>query len=147
MRASVRILLILLLGLPLRPALSTIVLRDDIGGKMEDYLARFQRARATGETIVIDGPCYSACTMVLGLVPRNRLCVTANAVLGFHAAWSSDSAGNRLPDRAGTRQLMKTYPRSIRTWIAQNGGLRSDRMLVLRDEALRAVVKPCQLLK
>jgi hypothetical protein len=36
--------------------------------------------RDAGEQIVIDGTCSSACTLVLGIVPHDRICVTSNAV-------------------------------------------------------------------
>ena len=52
-------------------ASAAVVLSGDGGGKMEEYAARFQQVRASGDTVVIDGICSSACTMVLGLVPRN----------------------------------------------------------------------------
>src|SRR2546430_12063950 len=42
-------------------------------------------------SVVIAGTCVSACTMVLGLVPTDRICATSNAVLGFHAAWMFDN--------------------------------------------------------
>ncbi|MBI2713126.1 MAG: hypothetical protein HYX37_01560 [Rhizobiales bacterium] len=51
-------------------ASATIVLNDDIGGKMEEYTARFQQTQDSGQTVIIDGTCLSACTMVLGLGPR-----------------------------------------------------------------------------
>ena len=43
----------------------------------------------SGEKVIIDGPCLSACTLVLSTVPSNRICVTKRAVLGFHAPRSS----------------------------------------------------------
>ena len=77
----------ILSALTVTSASAMVVLSDDKGGKMEEYTARFQQMRNSGETVVIDGTCLSACTMVLSLVPRNRVCATPNAVLGFHAAW------------------------------------------------------------
>ena len=143
MRAHFIVVIVVLLGAwSVTPASATVVLRDDSGGKMEEYTARFQQVRNSGETVVIDGTCLSACTMVLGLVPRNRICTTENAVLGFHAAWMYDNAGNRIASASGTRDLMKSYPSSIRAWIARNGGLKSS-MMYLRGRALAAIVTPC----
>lgn len=123
-------------------ASATVVLSGDSGGKMEDYAARFRQLRASGETVVIDGDCLSACTMVLGMVPRNRVCATENAVLGFHAAWMYDKSGTRVASPSGTRDLMKAYPASVRAWIARNGGLKPD-MMYLRGRALAAIVPSC----
>ena len=47
----------------------------------------FTAVRESGERVIIDGPCLSACTLVLGVVPKDRICVTPRAVFGFHAAW------------------------------------------------------------
>ncbi len=124
------------------PASAAVVFSDDIGGKLEDYTSKFLQLRRSSETIVIDGKCFSACTMLLGILSPNRICATQNAVLGFHAAWMYDTAGHRIPSPAGTRELMKTYPASIRVWLSRNGGLR-PRMTYLQGRALAALVRPC----
>jgi ClpP class serine protease len=55
------------------------------GGSVSGYLKFYSQLRQSGERVVIDGPCFSACTLVLSTVPRKRICVTSRAVLGFHA--------------------------------------------------------------
>jgi hypothetical protein len=60
---------------------------EDNGGQIGNYLAKFKALRASGEQVIIDGTCASACTMLLGMIPRQRICVTPRAVLAFHAAW------------------------------------------------------------
>lgn len=142
MRHGLIALTLLFAALGTAPASATVVLSGDHGGKMEDYVARFQQVRDSGDTVTIDGACYSACTMVLGLVPRNRICATPNAVLGFHAAWAYDRSGGRIASSAGTKELMKTYPAAVRAWIARHGGLTPD-MKFVRGSALAALVKPC----
>ena len=86
---------------------------------------KFQQVRESGERIVIDGPCLSACTLLTGIVPRDHVCVTARAVLGFHAASYYDDASRSLvPTREGSRVVMRLYPTEIRSWINRHGGLR-----------------------
>ena len=46
------------------------------GGTILDYAERFRQARAAGEQVIIDGNCLSACTMVIGMLPRDRVCAT-----------------------------------------------------------------------
>ncbi len=123
-------------------ASATVLINGDNGGKMEDYTARFRRVRDAGEPVVIDGTCLSACTMVLGLVPRDRVCATPNAVLGFHAAWEFNDAGGRVASASGTRELLKTYPAAVRAWITRHGGL-TPNMMFLRGRDLAAIVAPC----
>ena len=71
------------------------------GGQVGPFLDLFDQVRASGERVVIDGPCLSACTLVLSVVPNDRICVTRRAVLGFHAARSIDRRG-RTVCRAGS---------------------------------------------
>ncbi len=97
-------------------ASATVRIVADSGGQIGPYLENLATLRNSGERVVIDGPCLSACTMVLGLVPRNQICATHNAVLGFHAAWMYDKSGSRVASASGTRELMKTYPAAVRAW-------------------------------
>src|SRR5215472_4971524 len=78
------------------PASATVRIAGDTGGQIGPYLTRFEAVRRSGERVVIDGPCLSACTMVLGAIPRNRICVTARAKLGFHAAYDLDQNGGEV---------------------------------------------------
>ena len=129
-------------ALTVTPASATVVISDDIGGKMRDYTTHFRQVRDSGEPVVIAGTCVSACTMVLGLIPSDRICVTPNAVLGFHAAWMFDNSGKRVVSESGTQDLMRTYPAHVRAWIARHGGL-TPKMMYLRGRDLAAIVAPC----
>jgi hypothetical protein len=105
-------------------ASATVRISDDSGGQIGDYLAKFRALRASGERVEIDGTCASACTMLLGTIPRNRICVTPGARLVFHGAW--DPAGDRAVAADGNRILWSSYPASVRQWIKRHGGLRSQ---------------------
>ena len=59
----------------------------DHGGLVDQYKVKYASIRDRGERVVIDGICNSACTLVLGIVPLNRICVTPRASLGFHMAY------------------------------------------------------------
>ena len=79
---------------------------NDPGGEISSYVLTFKKMRAAGERVVIDGPCLSACTLLTGIVPHNRVCVTKRAVLGFHAAsYYNDVSRSLVPTRAGTLAL------------------------------------------
>jgi hypothetical protein len=124
------------------PAAATMRIAGDSGGRMGDYAERFLQVRQSGERVVIDGVCLSACTMVLGLVPRDRICATERAVLGFHAAWQPDGNGGRVTSARATAALMQTYPASVRTWIARRGGL-TPKMIFMRGRELGGIVARC----
>ena len=124
-------------------ARATLRITDDHGGKIGVYWSRYMAARDAGEQVIIDGKCSSACTLVLGIVPPRRICVTKNAVLGFHAAWRPGFLGLHVANAPATRTLMSFYPPPIRQWIARHGGL-TDRMLYLSGNDLLALYRECR---
>lgn len=79
--------------------------------------------RRSRQRVVIDGPCYSACTLVLIIVPRSRICVTQRAEFGFYAAGAIDQYGREYPAPGLTRVVAAAYPAPIREWIKLHGGL------------------------
>ena len=133
---------LLLAGVSLSHA--AIRIAEDRGGKIGTYIDRYQGLRGSGETVIIDGLCASACTMVLGAVPRERICVTSQAVLGFHAAWDSGANGRAVTNPGATRMLYSIYPSSVRRWIAARGGLKPQ-MIFLRGKELLSMYRPCYL--
>ena len=98
------------------PAWSFLLISYDKGGQIGPYLARYQQIRRSGERVVIDGACFSACTIVLGVISRDRLCATPNAVLGFHAAWAPSNGGGMRASQEATEFLLSIYPTAVRHW-------------------------------
>jgi len=90
---------------------------NDPGGRIGNYVARYERLRATGDAIAIDGYCASACTLVLGIVPRDKICVTSRAELLFHAAYNPAPHGRRQTNREATDRLYSLYSIEIQRWI------------------------------
>ena len=82
------------------------------GGAVGDYLNFFAKVKQSGERVVIDGPCLSACTLALSTIPRKRICVTSKAVLGFHAPYLVDKNGRTSHNRDVTRTIDAAYPPS-----------------------------------
>jgi hypothetical protein len=118
-------------------------IQHDGGGQIGSYLQKFEQVRASGERVVIDGSCLSACTLALAVIPRDRICVTPNAVLGFHAAWTTDRYGHTVASPDGTRLLMASYPAPIKSWIARRGGLNGT-TIHLRGRELAAIYPRCR---
>ncbi len=71
--------------------------------------------RASGQPVVINGPCLSACTMYLSL-PKGQVCVTKRATFGFHRA--STPLSNKV--------VWESYPEAVREWINKRGGLTAE---------------------
>jgi hypothetical protein len=113
------------------------------GGAVDAYLAAFARVRQSGERVVIDGPCLSACTLVLSTIPRSRICVTRRAVLGFHAPrWYYPGTGQTMRASEATRAVTASYPRGVRAWIKKRGGL-TQKVIYLRGKELAALYPRC----
>jgi len=118
-------------------------IQEDVGGRIGQYVETFAALRDSGERVMIDGPCLSACTIVLGIIPRERICVTHRAMFGFHAAWMPGPKGQPVISAIGTRTLWEVYPPHVRTWIARRGGL-SKKMIFLHGRELAAMYPQCQ---
>ena len=125
------------------PAQAEVRILASPGGQVGPFLDLFDRVRASGERVVIDGPCLSACTLVLMTVPEERICVTRRAVLGFHAARSIDGRGRTYAEPEASRAVLESYPGPVRDWISRRGGLTS-RMLLLRGRELAAIYPRCR---
>ncbi len=133
----------LLLALASPQAKAEVRILASPGGEVGPFLDLFERVRASGERVVIDGPCLSACTLVLSMVPNNRICVTRRAILGFHAARSVDRQGRMYAEPQASELVLETYPAAVRGWILRRGGL-SSRLLLLRGRELAAIYPSCR---
>ena len=136
--------LLILLGVAaLPPAHAEVRILASPGGEVGPFLTLFERVRESGERVVIDGPCLSACTLVLDVVPSNRICVTRRAILGFHAARSVDRHGQMYAEPEASAVVLQAYPEAVRGWIRRRGGL-SSRLLLLRGRELAAIYPRCR---
>jgi hypothetical protein len=138
----VTILATIIMAMAVSPASATKRISDDPGGQLGPYLQKLAVLRSSGEQVVIDGKCLSACTMVLGIIPRDHICVTPKAQLGFHAAWRPE-AGRQVTSLEGTELLMDNYPQQVREWIARRGGL-TPHMIFLSGRELASMYPTCQ---
>jgi hypothetical protein len=125
------------------PARAEIRILGSPGGQVGPFLDLFEQVRDSGERVVIDGPCLSACTLVLSMVPNERICVTRRAILGFHAARSIDRHGRTYAEPEASELVLQAYPPPVRSWIRSRGGLTS-RLLLLRGRELAAIYSSCR---
>ena len=125
------------------PAQAEVRILASPGGEVGPFIELFDQVRQTGERVVIDGPCLSACTLVLMTIPEERICVTRRAVLGFHAARSIDRRGRIYAEPEASQAVLESYPPPVRDWISRRGGLTS-RMLLLRGRELAAIYPRCR---
>jgi hypothetical protein len=145
MQSKSRMILAASLGLALSTASASADVRilASPGGEVGRFLGLFTVLRESGERIIIDGPCFSACTLVLSTIPRERICVTRRAVLGFHGARLFDREGNeyRTPPPVNAA-VVGAYPKPVQQWIARRGGL-GRKLITLRGAELYRYYPRC----
>jgi hypothetical protein len=127
------------------PAHADVRITRDFGGHVDQYKKRFAEIRDRGERVIIDGVCNSACTLVLGIVPLNKICVTPRASMGFHQAYYDKryTGGLYVASYAGTGELMSYYPDTLKEWIEQQGGLARKMKSIKNGADLWAIIDPC----
>ena len=141
----ITLLSLLLLAVAAAPARADLHITRDHGGYVEEYKAKYKRVRDKGERVIIDGICNSACTLVLGIVPMNKICVTPKASLGFHQAYydKAFTFGIKVTSAEGTSDLMSYYPDTVKDWIRRNGGLTTEMKKIKNGTDLWKIVDPC----
>ena len=143
MRFAALVLGGVLAALSISRLLAAVRIKADPGGQIGPYLENLVALRSSGERVIIDGPCLSACTMVLGVIPRERICVTPRARLGFTRPGIPAATAGRSPAAVATQLLMEIYPDDVRSWLARHGGL-SPRMKYLSGRELAAMYPTCR---
>ncbi len=98
-----------------------VVIKDDMGGVIVDFVKKYSDMRDTKDRLVIDGECASACTLFLGILPKDRFCVTHSASLGFHSASSLSVDGVLTHAPEFTLLTWNLYPKRVRKALRARG--------------------------
>lgn len=107
-----------------------VVIKQDRGGYIVRFVAKYKRWAAQGKMVVVDGYCASSCTTAIGIIPRHNLCVTPNAIWGFHGAWARSGLTRiELPDQ--THLMTDNYTGDINAWLKAKGGLSTYKTMIL----------------
>jgi hypothetical protein len=138
---------------PQQPKPETVRITFDPGGGLVGFIEKFAEKRQNGTRFIIDGMCISACTMITGLIPSDRVCVTPRAVLAFHSASVSNPfTGERLGhSKVGTEILWYSYPTKLReflrtkfNWDGTAENSEHDDLMFVEGEDLLTFFKPCK---
>lgn len=104
------------------------------GGKVTEFIARISQYRATRTLKVLDGYCYSSCTLYLTLMNDGLLCAKPGTALVFHEFVKARETTQgdivtyqkvgRIP-AAERRMLWNMYPLHVRQRLSSSwaGGL------------------------
>jgi hypothetical protein len=100
------------------------------GGVIKEHIERWQELARSGADVEILGPCYSACTLIVAYVPKERLCFGAFATLQFHLARNPETG---KPSLDASAWMVRQYPREIYDWIMERGGVASMTVDTFRE--------------
>ena len=109
-----------------------IVIHGGMGGLISEHQYRFLALKQQNATVEMRGGCWSACTLITGYIPKDRLCFAAGSFLAFHAAQTAD---HRL-SMNDTWMMYFAVPTQIQNWLDANGGpikMTVDKYWFLRD--------------
>ena len=98
----------------------TTVLQYEPGGIIGEHMQRWLDLAVSGNDVEIRGPCFSACTLIVGYVPKGRLCFGDFASLQFHLAREPDTGKMSL---SASLWMLAQYPQDIRNWLMARGGV------------------------
>lgn len=126
----------------MQPSHAAVRIVFDQGGRIGNYIDRFKLLRDFGASVIIDGICAGACTLVLAYIPHDSICVTPRAVFGFRVADNPGPDGKAIPNPEATQMLYDRYPPAVRQWITRHGGM-TARAIYLRGRQLQALYRPC----
>ena len=116
-----RAFLVTLAALVASPAMAgTVRLSNERGGTITLHVLRYQQLAASGDQVVLERICQSACTMILGIVPRERLCATPGTVFRFHAANYRSRDGIRSQNDSYTQVMANYWPANVKAWVARH---------------------------
>lgn len=114
-----------------------IVIKDNKGGMIGDFLAFKSFLERYEINVVFDGPCISACTILL-LLPKERTCVTPNAQFMFHRAMHPDPE----VEQAATEAIFTYYPGWVQDFIVEKGGLTRN-FIIMKYSDVKKYIRTC----
>ena len=119
----------------------SIVIQLGTGGNVKSMIEVIQFLRSNPEkTVVINGECYSACTMLLG-APDNVL-LTNNARLFFHSSSAMECVNGgpyRRLSTNGNRNMMLLFNTEQREWLLTSAAYDSSRFVEMPSALIRQI--------
>jgi hypothetical protein len=122
-----------------RKVQATVEIGNDSGGLVVEYALRLYEMRAAKQKVKFVGGCDSACTLFLAL-PTEQTCIVEGTYFRFHAP----SAPSASATAAVAAYMMRKYPKWVRAWIVEQGGL-SDRLVTMSYEYASKFMRTCSL--
>lgn len=116
-----------------------VEIRNDSGGLVAEYALRLYEMTEARRKVKFVGGCDSACTLFLAL-PTEQTCIVEGTYFRFHAP----SAPSASATAAVAAYMMRKYPKWVRAWIVEQGGL-SDRLMTMSYGYASKFMRTCRL--
>lgn len=119
------------LSTPLSSSPNAIVISNDLGGSTKAYLETIEELKTKNFPIILDGPCMSACTLLLQASWNLNVCATSRATLHFHMPYYTDPVDGAI--------LVSSFheKESLRVWKEKWLGSFSPRLNAMLSIATR----------
>lgn len=121
-----------------------VIIRSGSGGEVDGMIETLKFLDAHPEKfIVVDGPCFSACTLLLSR-PKSVV-FTERATFHFHSArieWR-DKEGNLVKWELswdGNEKMMDVFPEQIQMWIYENDAFYSREFTSMDNATVRSLL-------
>ena len=122
-----------------------LVVGNNPGGLVVQFLGQEQTLEAQGRGVVVVGRCASACTVVLH---NPNVCVAPGGSFMFHKAFLARPTPQGLlrgpDDEQTTAVLWSMYPSGVQAWINAHGGLRDQPLNMSAQQAWAVGVRRCR---
>ncbi|MBE1289519.1 MAG: hypothetical protein GJ679_05880 [Rhodobacteraceae bacterium] len=121
-------------------AAGRLLIQNDGGGPLGDYILHTRLAGLTHDEVQITGWCASACTLYLSLP---QTCVSRDAQFGFHAP----SGGTAAQNRDALRLFAEYLPANLQGWYLREAAHltgREYRALSGADLVAMGAARPCR---
>jgi len=113
-----------------RPEITRYTIRDDPGGRLDEYNQSIVELKKSNSGIRLDGMCASACTMMVFPEFGLDICTTSNGSLGIHHPFMmspDNQIGYSIPaikkaQEVWSEVFYKKYPQWLQKYIDDNGG-------------------------
>lgn len=118
----------------------SVVITESLGGDMLTAFQMVETFKRNGTRVVIDGPCWSACTVI-----ATAGCLTENAVLYFHSpsfrAVPIDVTQSEIDEAlmSARSRITDRFPDEISRWMDENFALESSEWTTLKPEEVRQI--------
>ena len=111
------------------------VIQYSAGGNVLGFRQQGQQFAAQQTPVIVDGPCLSACTLLVDEA-RGNVCITSRAVFGYHQSFA-----DRDGERSFTPLSYKTP--GLGAFIETHGGLPKNVFLMVPFAEAKAFYQPC----